>query len=74
VLDLLKEIGKLGVKPTNTLMMFSQKFDSNEEPLDDISQFQWLVGKLIYLIITRLDIAYAVSYVSQFMQKPKRAI
>jgi hypothetical protein len=37
------------------------------EPLEDVNQFQRLVEKLIYLTITRPDLSYAVSLVSQFM-------
>jgi hypothetical protein len=44
----------------------------DEKVLNDISQFQRLVGKLIYLTITRPDISYAVSFVSQFMQRPTK--
>ena len=33
--------------------------------------YQRLVGRLIYLSHTRLDIAYAVNVVSQFMHNPK---
>jgi hypothetical protein len=70
VLDLLKETGKLGVRPASTPMEYSKKCSSVEENPCDVGQFQRLVGKLIYLTMTRPDIAYAVSYVSQFMQKP----
>jgi hypothetical protein len=35
--------------------------------LKDIGQYQRLVEKLIYLTVTRPDIAFAVSLVSQFM-------
>lgn len=72
VLDLLRETGKLGAKPANIPMDFSQKVTTDNEPLKDIGMFQRLVGKLIYLTITRPDISYAVSYVSQFMQKPMK--
>jgi hypothetical protein len=37
------------------------------EPLKDINQYQRLVDKLIYLTVTRLDITFVVSLVSQFM-------
>jgi Reverse transcriptase (RNA-dependent DNA polymerase) len=72
VLDLLKETGKLRVKPSNVPMNYNNKSSPDEEVLENISQFQRLVGKLIYLTITRPDIAYSVSFVSQFMQKPTK--
>jgi Reverse transcriptase (RNA-dependent DNA polymerase) len=72
VIDMLKETGKLGVKPANTPMEYNSKFITNNDLLDNIEQFQRLVGKLIYLTITRPDISYAVSYISQFMQKPTK--
>ena len=37
--------------------------------LADRERYQRLVGKLIYLSHTRLDIAYAVSVISQFMHQ-----
>jgi hypothetical protein len=41
------------------------------KPLEYIQQFQRLVGKLIYLTVTRPDIAYSVSQISQFMHTPR---
>jgi Reverse transcriptase (RNA-dependent DNA polymerase) len=70
VLDLLKETGKLAVKPAHIPMDISQKIVVENKPVKDIGMFQRLVGKLIYLTITRPDIAYAVSYVSRFMHEP----
>ncbi|XP_030529030.2 uncharacterized mitochondrial protein AtMg00810-like [Rhodamnia argentea] len=66
-LDLLKETGKLGAASAKSPMDFNKTFVENITPLPDIGQFQRLVGRLIYLTITRLDIVYAVDYVSQFM-------
>ncbi|KAA0035557.1 putative mitochondrial protein [Cucumis melo var. makuwa] len=38
----------------------------DDVPLEDVSLY-WLVGNLIYLIVTRLDIAYVIHIVSSFM-------
>lgn len=41
------------------------------ELLKDARRFRQLVGSLIYLTITRPEIAYSVSVISQFMQNPR---
>jgi hypothetical protein len=43
----------------------------DSEPLKDISQFQRLIGKLIYLTVTRPDISFSISQISQFMHSPR---
>ncbi|XP_047320691.1 uncharacterized mitochondrial protein AtMg00810-like [Impatiens glandulifera] len=72
VLDLLKEIGKLATKPTKTLIETTVKLNTEEgTPLHYINMYQRLVGKLIYLTVTRPDITFEVSNVSQFMHAPR---
>ncbi|XP_061360276.1 uncharacterized protein LOC133304287 [Gastrolobium bilobum] len=72
VLDLLKETGKLGCKPSSTPIEQNHKLGSeNESPSIDKGQYQRIVGRLIYLAHTRPDLAYAVSIVSQFMHDPR---
>ena len=57
VIDLLKETGMLGCKPIDTLVDPSVKLDlhSGGAPVEK-GRYQCLVGKLIYLSHTRLDI------------------
>lgn len=71
VLDLLQETGMLGAKPTESPVNSKEKLSLDGELLSDVGQYQRLVGKLIYLTITRPDITYAVSLVSQFMHAPR---
>jgi hypothetical protein len=46
--------------------------DMNSEPTN-LHQFCKIVGKLIFLTTTRLDLSYAVSSVSRFMSAPQHA-
>ena len=68
--DLLQESGLLHTKPAATPLDSKLKLDSNGKATDSPSNYQKLVGKLIYLTITRPDIAFAVSLVSQHMHAP----
>lgn len=70
VLDLLSETGKLGAKPSGTPMMPNQQLVKEGELCKDPERYRRLVGKLNYLTVTRPDIAYSVSVVSQFMSSP----
>jgi len=70
-LDLLKETGKLGCKPANTPLEPNWKYNEDRaEKAVDKERYQRLVGRLIYLSLTRLDISYVVSKVSQYMHSP----
>ncbi|XP_028110199.1 uncharacterized protein LOC114308733 isoform X2 [Camellia sinensis] len=71
VLDLLKETGMLGCKVCDTSLEPNQKLGDDEGGVAvDSGSYQRLVGKLIYLSHSCLDIAIAVSVVSQFMHAP----
>jgi len=70
--NLLKETGKLGCKTTEVPIEQNHRIENDEEnPKVEKTQYQRLVGKLIYLSHTRSDIAYAISVVSQFMHDPR---
>jgi len=68
VLNLFREIKKLGCKPSSTPMDCKKKLNTEEGQLiENINQYQRLVGKLIYFTVTRSNLAFSVSQVSQFM-------
>ncbi|GKC22709.1 ribonuclease H-like domain-containing protein, partial [Tanacetum coccineum] len=77
VLDLLSEYGMLACKPAKTPLMselaFSNEATDDDPILDSITDYQKLMGKLIYLTNTRPDISYNVHCLSQFMHSPLKS-
>ncbi|RVW14453.1 Retrovirus-related Pol polyprotein from transposon RE2 [Vitis vinifera] len=69
-IDLLRDSNMLNSKPANTPFDSKLQLDKLGDPLDSPNYYQKLVGKLIYLTITRPDISLAVSLVSQHMHAP----
>ncbi|KAJ0463521.1 putative RNA-directed DNA polymerase [Helianthus annuus] len=73
-LELLNEFGYLGCKPVTTPIeqsfLVTNKCKSDQKVLENVNGFQRLIGKLIYLSLTRPDISYAVQFLSQFMHSP----
>ncbi|XP_059638675.1 uncharacterized mitochondrial protein AtMg00810-like [Cornus florida] len=71
-LNLLQDTGYLGLKPVATPMETNVKLKVDDgDPLDDPKMYRRLIGKLIYLTITRPDISYAVSVVRKFITSPR---
>ena len=71
VLDLLREIGMSRCKPVETPMDPNIKLEPcGEGILVDRGKFHRLVGNLICLTHTLLDISFAVNKVSQFLSNP----
>uniref|UniRef100_A0A803MS68 Retroviral polymerase SH3-like domain-containing protein n=1 Tax=Chenopodium quinoa TaxID=63459 RepID=A0A803MS68_CHEQI len=70
-LDLIKEFGLQKAKPVKIPMDPHLKLTiENGVPLPSVTEYQRLIGKLIYLGLPRPDITYAVNSLSQFMQQP----
>lgn len=71
-LQLLEDVGLLAAKPVTTPMDPSVVLNEKEgDDMDDPSQYRRLVGRLLYLTITRPDITFVVHCLSQFMANPK---
>ena len=71
ILDLLHKYNMTNAKPVTTPMASSPKLHLNSGvTLSDPTSYRRLIGSLQYLQFTRLDIAYAVNKLSQFMHKP----
>ena len=61
----------LGAKPSDSPIEQNHKLGLAIDALiDDPEVYRRLVGCLIYLVVTRPDLAYLVHILSQFMQAP----
>ncbi|XP_074314529.1 uncharacterized protein LOC141649747 [Silene latifolia] len=67
-LDILQETGLLGSKPAPIPMEPNHKLaTSTADPLQDPQPYRRIVGKLVYLTITRPELTYSVHTLAQFM-------
>ena len=72
-LDLISDVGLLGAKPAATPMEQHHKLALDTSPfMRDAEKYRRLVGRLVYLSITRPDISYSVHILSQFMKTPRQ--
>ena len=53
-----------------TLMTLNVQITKEGDLFKDLERYRILVGKLNYLIVTRLKIAYSVSVLSQYISSP----
>ncbi|KAK5832585.1 hypothetical protein PVK06_016387 [Gossypium arboreum] len=56
-----------------TTVDYDKDIQSEDALLENKTSYQRLIGRLIYLTHTRPDIVFAMHYLSQFMQQPKRS-
>jgi len=69
----LEDCGLLAAKPSKFPMETNLKLSRhNGDVLDNPASYRRLVGRLLYLTITRPDIAYSVQTLSQFMDTPRQ--
>ena len=71
-LDIISEIGLLGAKSAGTPLEQNHKLAlAANSDLRDPGQYKRLVGRLIFLTITRPELSQCVHMLAQFMQQPK---
>ncbi|KAL5797590.1 hypothetical protein ACOSQ2_002410 [Xanthoceras sorbifolium] len=70
-LKLLLDFGYLACKPAFTPMESNLKISQDDSDLfSDLTSYRRLIGRLIYLTITRPYLCYAVNRLSQFLATP----
>ncbi|XP_019190136.1 PREDICTED: uncharacterized protein LOC109184576 [Ipomoea nil] len=70
-LDIISKAGLLGAKPVSVPIKQNHKLGLASGPIFSNPAAYWgLVGRLIYLAVTRPDLAYSVHVLSQSMQEP----
>jgi hypothetical protein len=73
-LEILEDSGLLASKPASFPMEQNMKLSRDDgTPLSDTTSYRRLIGRLLYLTITRPDLAYFVQTLSQFMDKPRQS-
>lgn len=74
-LDILQDTGLINVRPSKIPMEQNQNLHASTSPLlstIDASSYRRLVGRLIYLTVTRPYLSYAVQVLSQFLATLKQ--
>lgn len=71
-LDLITDCGLLDARSVSTPMAENHHLGTiKDQPYSNPSQYRRLVGRLIYLTITRPELCYSVHILSQFMHDPQ---
>lgn len=72
-MDIISEVGMTQGKEANTPLPSVLQLQEDEGVLlDDPTVFRRLIGRLLYLNFTRLDIMYVVHHLSQFIHQPRK--
>ena len=71
-LDVLTEAGMLGCKPIDTPMEQNHRLALVKgAPMDHPDSYRRLVGRLVYLSVTRPELSYSVHTLAQFLSDPQ---
>ena len=69
-LEIIKDAGLLGTTPIDTPMERGLKLSDKGDLLKDLGHYRRLVGRLIYLTVSRPNITYFVHVLRRFMHQP----
>ncbi|CAL5363984.1 unnamed protein product [Camellia sinensis] len=70
--EVIHRAGLTDTKVSDTPIELNVKLNSTDgAPLDDLTLYREFVGCLVYLTVTRSNLAYAVHMVSQFVSAPR---
>ncbi|KAK6150594.1 hypothetical protein DH2020_015526 [Rehmannia glutinosa] len=70
ILDILKDVGLLDCKPTSTPFPRGFKVAGSGVPLREPDTYRRLIGRLMYLNMSRRDVTYCIQQLSQFINNP----
>lgn len=74
-LDIITETGLLGVKPVSFPLEQNHKLAlAKDNPISTPSRYRRLVGRLIYLGVTRPELSYVIHILSQFINDPQEEL
>ncbi|XP_024171978.1 uncharacterized mitochondrial protein AtMg00810-like [Rosa chinensis] len=71
-LEIVKDAGLIGAAPTDSPMERDLKLSDKSDLLKDPARYRRLVGRLIYLTVSRPDFTYSVHVLSRFMHQPRK--
>ncbi|CAA0839906.1 cysteine-rich RLK (RECEPTOR-like protein kinase) 8 [Striga hermonthica] len=73
IMDIVHDLGLENSKPTTTPLPQGLNLSSLQSPpLDNPQKFRRLVGRLLYLNLSRADVSYAIQQLSQFVHSPSQ--
>ena len=71
VLDILTDVGLLHAKTASTPMQRGHKFSTNSPLMGEPDLYRRLIGRLLYVTMTRPDITFVIQQLSQHVSAPR---
>lgn len=71
-MEIIKDAVLLGAAPIDTPMDRGLKLSDKGESLKDPERYRQLVGRLIYLTVSRPDMMYSIHILRRFMHQPRK--